>query len=421
MTKPHARVLYIEDDAANRKLVRKLLEAEGYEMFEADNGFEGIQTAQRVLPDLVLMDINMPGLDGCEVTTRLKSMPELAHIPVVAVTAEVSAGVKERTLAAGCIGYIAKPIDVDQFPSEVATYLHGKRERLSQEVETRELRDYSRRLVERLEQQIGALEEANAQLAANLQEVARARDMALQADKVKTEFLHVMSHEMRTPLNAILGYSELLLMDTSKISEEQAQDLRTIHEAGGGLLSIVNRILEFVQIESGHYRLNLARFEMCDLLKQVVFEHQQGAAAKQLGLSLLKCEPEGSSYGDIHRLKHVIGVLVSNAITFTEHGQVSVECLRQSAPAGSQQALEQVVLVRDSGPGVPEAERDKLFGVFRQVDASISRTHGGLGLSLAMAQRIMALHGGRVWFEPGKTEGSVFGVALPVKAVEADQ
>lgn len=415
------RVLYIEDDAANRKLVRKLLEADGYEMFEAGNGLEGIQVAQQVLPDLVLMDLNMPGLDGCEVTTRLKSMAELAHIPVVALTAAVSAGIKERTLAAGCIGYIAKPIDVDQFSSEIATYLQGKRERLSHEVETRELRDYSQRLVERLEQQVGALEEANAKLAANLQEVARARDMALQADKVKTEFLHVMSHEMRTPLNAILGYSELMLMDTSKVSEEQAQDLRTIHEAGGGLLSIVNRILDFVQIESERFRLNLARFDMGDLLKQVMFAHQQKAAEKQLELALLKCEPAGSSYGDIHRLKHVIGALLSNAVTFAEHGQVSVECLQQSAPAGSKHVLEQVVLVRDSGPGVPEAQRDKLFEVFRQVDASIARAHGGLGLSLAMAQRIMALHGGRIWFEPGQQEGALFGVALPVKAVEADQ
>ena len=120
---PQKAILYIEDDPANRILVRRVLEAEGYRVLEAENGIQGLEIAQAEQLGAILVDIHMPEMDGFEVMTRLRSMPTTASVPIIAVTAMVMKGDRERTLEAGCSGYIEKPIDVDLLPVQVASVL----------------------------------------------------------------------------------------------------------------------------------------------------------------------------------------------------------------------------------------------------------------------------------------------------------
>lgn len=121
-------ILYIEDNADNRMLVRRVLEAVGYRVIEAEDGSRGIDLLRSTTPDLVLMDINLPEVDGYEVTRRLKQEPSMAKVPVVAMTANVMKGDRERTLAAGCDGYIPKPIDIDTLPDQIARFLRKSHE-----------------------------------------------------------------------------------------------------------------------------------------------------------------------------------------------------------------------------------------------------------------------------------------------------
>jgi two-component system cell cycle response regulator DivK len=116
-------ILYIEDNFDNRMLVRRVLEAEGYRLVEAEDGIQGISWLQSETPDLVLMDINLPEVDGYEVTKRLKELPSMAEVPVIAMTANVMKGDREKTIAAGCDGYISKPIDIDSLPEQIAKFL----------------------------------------------------------------------------------------------------------------------------------------------------------------------------------------------------------------------------------------------------------------------------------------------------------
>lgn len=116
-------ILYIEDDLPSRVLVKRVLEAEGYRVIEAESGLEGITVAQTERPLLILVDINMPDMDGLEVTARLRAMPELGSVPIVALTANVMKGDRERTLEAGCSGYIQKPIDVDLLPVQLTSFM----------------------------------------------------------------------------------------------------------------------------------------------------------------------------------------------------------------------------------------------------------------------------------------------------------
>lgn len=121
-----AKILYIEDNPGNRMLVQRILMVEDYDVFEAEDGPAGIEIALREKPDLILMDMNLPDLDGYEMTRRMRAIPELADIPIIAMTANVMQGDREKTLAAGCSGYIPKPIDVDELPNQIARFLKKK-------------------------------------------------------------------------------------------------------------------------------------------------------------------------------------------------------------------------------------------------------------------------------------------------------
>ena len=120
------KILYIEDNPSNRLLVKRVLLVEGYDVLEAADGMAGLDLAQRERPDLILMDMNLPDVDGYDLTRRIRALPELSGIPVVAMTANVMHGDRERTLEAGCVGYIPKPIDVDALPDQVAHFLDLK-------------------------------------------------------------------------------------------------------------------------------------------------------------------------------------------------------------------------------------------------------------------------------------------------------
>jgi signal transduction histidine kinase len=156
-----AKILYVEDNRENRMLVRAILEADGYTIVDAEDGLSGVEAAVREEPALILLDVNLPGIDGYEVVAVLKSFPALANTPVVALTAYAMEGDRQRTLVAGCDGYIQKPIDVDAFPRQVEEFLHGKREHVEAREEGTYLRELNQRLVHRLVNQVEELKRLN--------------------------------------------------------------------------------------------------------------------------------------------------------------------------------------------------------------------------------------------------------------------
>src|SRR5580700_9449625 len=191
-----SRVLHIEDDPRNRLLVRKLLAAEGHEVIDATDGLEGVRSALTLQPDLVLVDLNIPGLDGYEVTLRLRSEPSLSGVRIVAITAE---GERDTSFAVGCDGFIQKPIDARNFSSLVRLYIAGHREPYtsSPDATGERLRLQSHRMVGHLEQKVAELSEANERLR--------------EVERLRTEFYRNISHELATPMTPIVGYLRMLL------------------------------------------------------------------------------------------------------------------------------------------------------------------------------------------------------------------
>jgi diguanylate cyclase (GGDEF)-like protein len=174
--KKNPKVLYIEDDAETRSLMADIIRYRGYQFFEAERGIEGIRLAKKVVPDLILIDLRLPDMEGYEVTTLLKSIDELKDKPIVALTAESKKNVKELTLAAGCDGFINKPINVNEFLFKIEEYLSGRRDRLSMQDQQQFLQKYNVELVQKLSKKIIQLETINEDLSIVNKELSQSKD-----------------------------------------------------------------------------------------------------------------------------------------------------------------------------------------------------------------------------------------------------
>src|SRR4029077_16857892 len=202
-----AKILYIEDNPENRMLVRAILESEGYTVCAAEDGLAGIEAAIREEPALILLDVNLPAIDGYEVVAILKSFPAFANTPVVALTAYAMEGDRQRTLVAGCDGYIQKPIDVDAFPRQVEEFLHGKRERVEDIEAGVYLRELNQRLVYRLVNQVEELKRLNQHFVRRATQLA---DLHLAVQDITSEVgVGPMLEQLLPSLAKALGTTQL--------------------------------------------------------------------------------------------------------------------------------------------------------------------------------------------------------------------
>ncbi len=241
------KILYIEDDENSKNLVRKVLTAKGYEVIEADSGLDGIEKAMLCDPDLVLIDINMPGFDGFETTTRLRGIDDLSKKPIIALTAKTSEDDRERGLVAGFDGYITKPIDVEEFAERIERFLAGEKERVEEAKEKELLRKYSHYLVRSLEEKVRMLENVNEELEKRVRdrtkdlEKAQKRIVALEKKKTLLELAGAAAHELNQPLTVLLSLSEVVLSDPG-IGEENRNLLLRMRDECDRIAGIVRKM-----------------------------------------------------------------------------------------------------------------------------------------------------------------------------------
>ena len=367
------KILHIEDDPANRLLVRKLLTPAGFEVIDAADGLEGIRLACSLHPDLVLVDIAIPGLDGYEVTLRLRSEPSLKGVPIVAITAE---GNRDTSLAVGCDGFLQKPIDARSFADTVRTYLEGHREQVSPDRTGKHLRMQSQRIVAHLEEKIAELSAANERL--------------LELDQARKEFYRNISHELATPMTPIVGYIRLLLdAELGPVTGQQQKALRAVDDCAQRLRGLIEDLLDVTGLETGKMALSPRAFDMADVVSETA-QQAQGQFA-EAGINF-RCEVERplGGFGDADRLAQALRHLLANALKFTpRNGSVGLRARRLSSGHFE-------VCVADSGPGIPSDKAARLFEPFFQVDGSPTRQHGGAGVGLAIVRGIARAHGGDV-------------------------
>lgn len=428
---PNPKILYIDDDPLNRMLVKRVLGSYNFEVIEAETGLEGLTIARTNPPNLILMDINMPGLDGHETTTRMRTIAALERIPIIALTARAARGERELALAAGCDGYITKPIDIDTFPHKIISYLDGHRDTISNDERQLYLGHYSHKLVERLEAKVIELEEANSRLQ--------------KIDKVKSDFITVAAHELRTPITLVYGYTRLLQMvahetGSAESVEGSVPDLagRIFHSVQR-LNDVVNDILNISLIEANEMHLQLEWVNLAEVVNTALQELNPTKKGRQLNISITGLDALPIYLGDKERLRQAFWNILSNAIKYTpDGGSIWVKgWLYGSAPTdaelpASPPCIEDegiIILVKDSGIGIDRLEQKEIFKHFYVIGDtsyhSSSKTAfggGGIGLGLPITRGIINAHSGRVWAESEGRDlttypGSKFYVFLPLKSL----
>lgn len=412
-TSPHAKILYIEDDPASRRLVQRVLDNKGYEVVVAADGLEGISMARQHHPNLILMDINLPSMDGREITTRLRSLPNFSNTPIVALTANHSAGSRELALAAGCTGFLTKPIDVTSFPGQVSAYLQGRSDLLSPDQKSEHLQRHAQNLVERLENKIHELESANKRL----------REL----DRLKSDFIIMVSHELRTPLTLLSGYAHLL--DEQVKQTEDTLPAEMVSGVAEGLSlgvtrmrDVVNEIIKVARIASGTLDLALGPVRLSEIVQDVYDECNEVLEKRQINVQIGDLSKLPIVQGDGEQLKSAIYHVFSNAIKYTPDGGSIFVVGR---PVGDTVDL----IIQDTGIGIPDTEHRRIFDQFYTLGSiehhSTSKfafQGGGLGLGLAIVKGIIEAHHGRVWVESERRDldqfpGSTFHILLPLEQI----
>jgi GAF domain-containing protein len=241
----------------------------------------------------------------------------------------------------------------------------------------------------------------------------KSRQLA-EASQHKSQFLANMSHELRTPLNAILGYTELISDSVyGEPPEKMMAVLDRISRNGKHLLGLINDVLDLSKIEAGQLVLTLDNYSLKDVVHGVYGAVETLAASKNLAFKVEMAPNLPTGRGDERRLTQVLLNLVGNAIKFTDQGEITIKA---SAADGAYN-----LAIRDTGPGISDADQAKLFQEFQQADNSLTKAKGGTGLGLAISKRIIEMHGGRIWVESRPGQGSTFSLTLPIKVEQARQ
>ncbi|MBI2895881.1 MAG: HAMP domain-containing histidine kinase [Deltaproteobacteria bacterium] len=262
------------------------------------------------------------------------------------------------------------------------------------------------------------LERAVTEVASRLDDLARAGQKSVEAraeaQRMKTQFLASMSHDLRSPLNSINGFSELLLRGVEgPLSAGQRESVQAIHKSGNDLLRLINDILDTAKLEAGRMDIQREWTPSVEILNETIKRSRDFVGDKEIEL-VAELQPGlPPVLVDADRISQAVLNVITNAFKFMEKGTVRVRARAGAGPSGTRGRY-LLVEIADTGTGIREEDRESIFEAFRQVDASPSRRSGGMGLGLALARAIVELHGGTVWVESNLGPGSVFTLAVPI-------
>jgi signal transduction histidine kinase len=383
---PRPLVLVIDDLSQNVEVIGECL-ADTYEIQCAFSGPEGLELIQDTLPDLILLDVMMPGMDGYEVCARLKRDPRTQGVPIIFVTAKNDAESETQALVAGAVDFIHKPFNGDVVRARVRLHLALKAREL-------ELKQLNAELEQRVEERTQAL-----------------RDALLRAETAhlaKNRFLSNINHELRTPMSVIFGFAELI---SRQINDPTLRErVNKIQTAGRQLLAIVNDIIDMSDLHAGKIKIDESNFDLHAVLDATEDLWRARAQAKQLVL-VREIDPAlpQTLRGDPVRLGQILGNFLGNAVKFSERGWVTLRVQMVDDKAGE---IEAQFEIEDQGIGIDPQRQATLFNIFEQADDSTTRQFAGIGLGLAICKQLTQLMGGKIGLSSVPGQGSLFWVRL---------
>ena len=406
-------ILHVEDVDENRVLIRRILESEGYEVVDAINALEGIEKAKELNPALILMDINLPDLDGFTAVTRIRSFEQLKRTPIIAITARTVQNDAARAKAIGCDSYINKPVDFEELLDEVARYLTSGRSGNEAETEREYyLQEHSIALSQELERK--------------LNELQTAYDRLKQLEEAKSNFISVASHELRTPLTVVHSYTQMLQILPSVSGDETAKELLDGMSKGvARLKDIINDMVSVVRVELAQATFDMVPVSIRSIIRSI--EQRQGKVAQERNIHLHADPAKDLAMvnGDSEQIESALNRIINNAIKYTpDGGEVSIIARMMDQPGQNGQKFVEIIIT-DTGVGIALDKQKMIFEKFNTASNvalhSTSKTNfmgSGAGLGLTIAKGIIETHNGRIWvksdgYDPERLPGSKFFVLLP--------
>jgi len=404
-------ILILDDEPNNITILAEILE-DDYIIHALIDSTEAIATVEAEMPDVILLDIIMPEIDGYEIIKALKSAERTRNIPVIFITGLDSSDDEEKGLALGAADYISKPFHAPIVKIRVKNQIDII-ERYEIENNLNIVLKLQSELVEARE-----LAEQNRELAEQNREIAeKNRDSAVFANRAKTDFLTQMSHEMRTPMNAIIGMMQIIKM--TSVPGEIKEYFDEIDIASNRLLVLIEDVLDVSSMEYGAFRLTDSVFSFNIMVHEVLKMVNHNAAEKNHTVNSF-IDPALNAYfsGDGRHLKRVFTCILSNSVKFTpEGGEISFYAKKLNEENG---VVTVHVEIADNGIGISDEQKERLFEMFDQKFEDLTRKHSGLGIGLALSKRIINMMDGDIQVESEEGKGTTISILIKLNKKKED-
>jgi signal transduction histidine kinase len=372
------KILLVDDVPDKLLALEVVLQELGETVVAVNSGGEALRRLLNEDFAVILLDVNMPGMDGFETAVLIRQRKQSEHTPIIFLTAFADDTHANRGYSLGAVDYILTPVVPEVLRSKVAVFVDLYR--LTQQVKRQ------------AEERIALAHEHAARVAAEKANIA------------KNEFLANVSHELRTPMNAIIGMTDLALSET--LSPLVREYLTTVQSSAHVLLELLNEILDLSKIEAGKFTLQNVPFRLHELVNDVVRIYNFRAADKSLELRCRISEfTPNEILGDPLRLRQILLNLLSNALKFTDQGHVAIEL---TAGHITPKDVRLQFSISDTGIGISASDQERIFAPFTQVDPSSTRRYGGTGLGLAIASDLIRAMGGELSVRSELGAGSTF-------------
>jgi len=363
------KVLIADDDRLNIRILGGILRSEGFVLGEAASGEQAIEVYATFQPDLVLLDVTMPGIDGFETCRRLRTEYGSNCAPVVFITARSESDDVVEGLVAGAVDYLPKPFKPKEVLARIRSHLHN-----------RILSEQQKLLVEQLSK----------------------------ANQAKNRFLGMAAHDLRNPLASIRGIAEFMREGAlGPLNADQLDLIETIHGASTSMLDMVNELLDVATIESGELKLNRGPHDLAELVSKSVAMINREAGKKGTNVVVEKTAGAVKAQIDLAKMKQVVDNLLSNGVKYSPPGSIITASVTRDDAKGTCSFS-----VRDQGPGIPDNERDKLFKDFSRLSSQPTGGEKSTGLGLAICRKIVDAHQGTIVAENLPQGGCEFRVTL---------